>query len=153
MTAAQRAATRLQRCLAGRHDWLAEPQRLSALIKDVFRGEDTRERNLLLLALQQRLPQALLARLEPLDAAISRAGQNLHRAFGVEAGLAHWAAQSWAQALELKPPARDPAADTLTVSAPFARPLPLSITRRKRPAAPAQSSPRRQLRKRPPGSG
>ncbi|HEY9841563.1 MAG: hypothetical protein ACAI44_30815 [Candidatus Sericytochromatia bacterium] len=147
----------LVRCVTQYPGSLSDPRRFKALLLDGFKGQSKRERNLLLLALDQGLPASLQQEAALPALAVARASGRLTREFGIEAGLAHWTAAAWAVALGLIT-SLSPPAETQAPPRPKAwrlpRPIPIRVTEHKRPpeGPPHPLAMRPPPRKRPPGS-
>ena len=79
---------------------IAEPKRCKGLLSDLA-PEHRLEINLLIAALEQKVPQELLQpnALIPIDMQLDRLAQRLQDIVGIKEDFAYWAVESWALAL------------------------------------------------------
>ncbi len=79
-----------------------ESKRCKSIFSDLA-PEQRLEINLLLMALEQRVPEELLkpSGLTPMDLQLERISQGLHDGTGIEESMAYWAVESWALALKV----------------------------------------------------
>ncbi len=82
---------------------LEDPGAVKGLLADQGLGRYSRERSVLLVALEETVPQQLLSksRLLPLDIVIGQLTRHLQDTRAIEAAAARWAVESWALAVGL----------------------------------------------------
>jgi tetratricopeptide (TPR) repeat protein len=79
-----------------------EPKRCKSILSDLA-PEQRLEINLLVMALEQKVPDELLkpSGLTPIELQLERISQGLHDSTGIEENMAYWAVESWALALAI----------------------------------------------------